>query len=165
MDKCYDSGRDMLLNTVLIFYYALHLKLPKHISYLILIRDIIGSEENMNEFTLYKYMEFLIFSLYLIFIFLLIQIWFLWKNVEKNDLIIKSLVSESFFKKNFIYVFLFSVFFMAHEFIEGLSIPDTMIYFEFFEMLTIITLVLFAYNWHITLKSCKKPPTKALTNE
>jgi hypothetical protein len=120
----------------------------------------------MNGFTLYKYMELLIFILYLIFIFLLIQIWFLWKDVEKNELILKSLVSESFFKKNCIYIFLFSSFFMAHEFIEGLNLPNTLVYFEIFEMMTVITLVLFAYTWYIALKSCahKKSITEELTH-
>jgi len=114
---------------------------------------IIGSL-NMNGFTLYKYMEFFIFALYLIFIFLLIQIWFLWKDVKKDELIMKSFVSESFFIKNCIYIFLFSVFFMVHEFIEELNLNNTMVYFEFFEMMTILTLVLFAYNWQIALRSC-----------
>jgi len=48
----------------------------------------------MNEYTTYKYMEFFIISTYLIFIYLLIQIWFLWKDIEKNDLFSKSLVQE-----------------------------------------------------------------------
>lgn len=108
----------------------------------------------MNEFTLYKYMEFFIFALYLIFIFLLIQIWFLWKDVDKNEVVLKTFVNESFFKKSFIYVFLFSGFFMVHEFIEGLNVPNTMVYFEIFEMMGVITLVLFVYNWNIALKSC-----------
>jgi len=99
-------------------------------------------------------MEFFIFALYLIFIFLLIQMWFLWKDVEKNEVVLKTFVTESFFKNNIIYIFLFSGFFMAHEFIEGLNIPNTMIYFEIFETMAVATLVLFAYNWHIALKSC-----------
>lgn len=99
-------------------------------------------------------MEFFIFTLYLIFIFLLVQIWFLWKDVEKNEVILKSFVSESFFRKNCIYIFLFSAFFMVHEFIEAFNLPNTIIYFEFFEMMAILTLVLFAHNWHIALRSC-----------
>ena len=120
----------------------------------------------MNEYIIYKYLEFFIFALYLIFIFLLAQIWFLWKDVEKKELIYKSIVNESFFKKNCIYIFLFSGFFMAHEFIEGLNLPNTLVYFEIFEMMTIITLVLFAYTWYIALKSCvhKKSITEELTH-
>ena len=117
----------------------------------------------MNDFTLYKYVEFFMFSLYLIFLFLLAQIWFLWKDVKKNEMISKSIVNESFFKRNCIYIFLFSTFFMAHEFFEGLNIPGTMVFFEFLDMLGMMTLVLFAYNWHIILKS--GVPKKSITKE
>jgi hypothetical protein len=106
----------------------------------------------MNEYTVYKYMEFFIFSIYLIFIYLLVQIWFLWKDIEKNDLFLRSLVKESFFRKNCVYVFLFSSFFIIHEFFEGLEIPNSMIFFEFLEMMAIVTLLLFAYNWYTALK-------------
>ena len=110
----------------------------------------------MNEYTLYKYMEFFIISAYLIFIYLLVQIWFLWKDIEKNDLFLKSLVQESFFRKNCLYVFLFSSFFIIHEFLEGLEIPNTMVFFEFLEIIAIIILVLFAHNWYKTLKPFAK---------
>jgi len=106
----------------------------------------------MNDYTLYKYMEFFIFLIYLIFIYILVQIWFLWKDIEKNDLFLRSLVKESFFRKNCVYVFLFSSFFIIHEFFEGLEIPNSMIFFEFLEMMAILTLLLFAYNWYAALK-------------
>jgi len=111
----------------------------------------------MNEYTVYKYMEFFIFSIYLIFIYLLIQIWFLWKDIEKNDLFLKSLAKESFFRKNCVYIFLFSSFFIIHEFFEGLNLKgsnilNSMVFFEFLEMMAIVTLLLFAYNWYIILK-------------
>lgn len=116
---------------------------------------------NMNEYTIYKYMEFFIFSIYLIFIYLLVQIWFLWKDIEKTDLFLKSLAKESFFRKNCVYLFLFSSFFIMHEFFEGLNfgglkIPNSILFFEFFEMIAIVTLFLFAYNWYIVLKPFAK---------
>ncbi|HMB44314.1 MAG TPA: hypothetical protein VKL21_00685 [Candidatus Methanoperedens sp.] len=117
----------------------------------------------MNEYILYKYLELFIFALYLIFVFLLVQIWFLWKDVGKKELIYKSIVNESFFKKNCIYIFLFSTFFMAHEFLEGLNIPGTMVFFEFLDVMAILALVLFAYNWHIKLRSCV--PKKSISKE
>lgn len=115
----------------------------------------------MNEYTIYKYMEFIIFSVYLIFIYLLVQIWFLWKDIEKNDLFLKSLAKESFFRKNCVYVFLFSSFFIIHEFFEGFNfegfkIPNSMLFFEFLEIMAIVTLMLFAHNWYITLKPFAK---------
>ena len=101
---------------------------------------------------IYKIMEFIIFTSYLIFIFLSIQIWFLLKHVDKNKLMLKTLTDGSFFKNNCIYVFLFSIFFMIHEFLEGTTIPNASLYFEFFEMLAFLCLTLFAFEWYCMLK-------------
>ncbi len=120
----------------------------------------------MNEFTLYKFLEFVIFSLYLVFVFLAIQIWFLWKDLDKDELKLNVFINESFFKKNCIYVFSFSVFFMIHEFLEGSGLPNSMIYFEFLEMLGFFCIVLFAYDWYVVLRSSviKKPLPLELTD-
>lgn len=119
----------------------------------------------MNEYDIYKYIEFIIFSLYLFFIFLSIQIWLLWKDIDKKELKITTFINESFFKKNCAYVFSFSMFFLVHEFLEGTTFPDAVIYFEFFEILALISLVLFAYEWHGVLKACmhKKSLPRELT--
>ncbi len=78
---------------------------------------------------------------------------------------INTFVSESFFKKNCAYVFSFSMFFLIHEFLEGITLPNAMLYFEVFEILALITLVLFAYEWYGVLKTCthKKPLPQELT--
>lgn len=113
----------------------------------------------MDDFTIYKFIEFIIFALYMTFIYLSIQIWFLWKDINKDDLKINAFINESFFKKNCIYVFFFSVFFMGHEILEGTSMPYAMIYFELLEMLGFICIVLFAHDWHSVLKlSINKKP-------
>ncbi|MFZ3383682.1 MAG: hypothetical protein WA144_07145 [Candidatus Methanoperedens sp.] len=52
---------------------------------------------------------------------------------------------------------------MAHEFFEGLNIPGTIVFFEVLDMLGMLTLVLFAYNWHVVLRSCI--PEKSQTKE
>ncbi len=120
----------------------------------------------MNAYDIYKYIEFIIFSLYLVFIFISIQIWFLWKDIDRRKLQIKDFINDSFFKKNFIYVFLFGLFFLVHEFLEGINLPDSMIFFEFLEMLALISLVLFARDWYAVLKTCahKKSLPQELTN-
>ncbi len=120
----------------------------------------------MDEYTVYKYLELLIIPLYLILIFLFVQIWFLWKNVDKNELILRSFVNEHFFKKNCLYVFFFSIFFMIHEILEGTNLPEKAVIFEFFEMLSLVFLVLFAHGWHNVLRTCvyKKDLPVELTN-
>ncbi len=98
-------------------------------------------------------MEFIIFSLYLIFIFLSIQIWFSWKHVNKKELKLGIFVDEPFFKRIWIYVFLFSISFIIHEFLEGTNLPSAMIYFELFELLGFTSIVLFSYEWYILLRT------------
>ncbi len=107
----------------------------------------------MNEFTTYKIIEFIIFSLYLIFIFLAIQIWFLWKDIDKNELKVTTFINESFFKKNCFYVFSFTVFFIIHELLEGTGLPNAAVYFEFLEMLGFSSIVLLTYDWYSILKT------------
>ncbi len=64
------------------------------------------------------------------------------------------------------YVFFSSIFFMVHEIIEGTSLPNKVIFFEFFETLALVSLVLFARSWHDMLKTCahKKALPVELTN-
>jgi len=83
---------------------------------------------------------------------LIIQILFLWHSIDKNKLKVK-IVSDSFFKRTCIYVFLASVFFIIHELIEGTSLPNAAVYFELFEMLAFINLALFTYEWYLVLKA------------
>jgi hypothetical protein len=108
----------------------------------------------INEYNLYKYLEFSIFVLYLILIFLFVQIWFSWKDIDKKELMLKSIVDEAFFKKNCVYIFLFSFLPLVHEFFEGTSLPNIIVYLEFFEFLALASLVLFVHNWYTVLKTC-----------
>jgi hypothetical protein len=120
----------------------------------------------VNEYNIYKYLEISIFALYLILIFLFVQIWFSWKDIDKKELMLKSIMDESFFKKNCVYIFLFSFLPLVHEFFEGTSLPDIIVYLELFEFLALISLVLFVYNWYIVLKTCanKKSLPKELAS-
>jgi hypothetical protein len=101
----------------------------------------------------------------LVFIFLAVQIWLLWRDIDKSELKITTFVNESFFKKNCAYVFSFSIFFILHEFFEGITLPGAVLYFEFFEVLALVSLVLFAYGWYGVLKAGtrKKPLHRELT--
>ena len=56
-------------------------------------------------------------------------------------------------------VLLVGIFFMMHEFIEGIDVRNSYLYFELFELLGFICIVSFLYKWHSTLKTCthKKP--------
>src|SRR5574341_562742 len=117
----------------------------------------------MNENDFNKYIEILIFPLFLVFVFLLVQIWLLWKDIDKNELKSRTIDNESFFKVSYVYVFFFTMFFMLHKFFEVIT---PLVYHEFFEMLAVFCLVLFAYHWYRVFKASahKKSLPQELTD-
>ncbi len=117
----------------------------------------------MDEYALYTAMEYVIFGSYLVFVFLSVQIWFLWKDMDKKDATFEHLVTDGTFKKSFFYVSALSLFFFMHEFLEGMGMQNIMLYFEMLEMLGFICLVLFAYEWYKILKicPCEKPHSES----
>jgi hypothetical protein len=107
----------------------------------------IRSKYGMAEY-IYMVIEYMVFSLYLVFVFLSVQIWFLWKDINKDEVKFRHFfVGETFFKKNSVYVFSFSSFFIIREFD---FINDT--YSGFFNIMALISIVLFTYSWYSTLK-------------
>ncbi len=90
--------------------------------------------------------------LYLSFIFLSIQIWLMWKDINAEEWKSQSIIDEFFIKKNLIYIFSAAIFFIIHEFLESTAIPEAVIVFEFFEVLALISLLLFISSWHNALK-------------
>lgn len=105
-----------------------------------------------TETNYYIYVEPFIISLYLVFIFLSVQIWFLWKDIDKSELDLKSFFNDSFFTRNCIYVYSFSTFFFIHGFFYETTVPD--VYFNALEVLTLCGLVLFTYDWYSVLEPC-----------
>lgn len=108
----------------------------------------------MNEYALYTAMECVIFGSYLVFVFISVQIWFLWKDMAKDGKKLNLSVNDMTFKKSFFYVSAFSLLFVMHEFLEGTGMQNIMLYFEMLEMLGFICLILFAYEWYRLLKRC-----------
>lgn len=100
----------------------------------------------------YIYAEPFIVMLYLIFTFLSVQIWFLWKDIDMSELNLKSIFNDSFFTRSCIYVYCFIMFFFVHGFSYGTAVPD--IYFKTLEVLTLFGLVLFTYDWYSVLEQC-----------
>jgi len=91
-------------------------------------------------------------ALFLIFIFLSIQIWFVWKDIDKEVLKKSLILSGSFFKRNCIYVYCLSAFIFIHGFIE--EIDPSGLYVKILGILTFICLVMFTYDWYTMLTAC-----------
>ena len=109
----------------------------------------------VNEFNIYKIMEFVIFSSYLVFVFFAVQIWFLWRDIDKKEVKIDSFLNETFFRKNCIYIFSFSIFFIIRALLEITSLPNAMIYYKLFEMMGFISIVLLTHNWYSVLRASR----------
>lgn len=120
----------------------------------------------MNEYIIYKYLEFLILSVYLIMIFLSVQIWLIWQNIDKNELRSSVFITVPFIKTNFIIVFLVSIFFIMHEFIEETKLSNSYLIFEFSELMGFILFLYITYKWYSILKTCviKQPINEILLN-
>ncbi len=100
----------------------------------------------------YVYIEPFIAMLYLVFIYLSIQIWLLWKDIDMSELDQKSFINDSFFARSCIYVYCLLMFFFINGFFKGTAVPD--IYFKTFEVLALSGLVLFTYDWYSVLEPC-----------
>jgi len=112
----------------------------------------------MDGYTVYKYIEFLMVSLYLILVFLSIQIFFMWIDVDISQLRSKISANEPILKNSIITVFFIGTLLIINEFIEGTKQPYLII--ELFDLMSFVFVVYFVYNWHLTLKACshKKKP-------
>lgn len=120
----------------------------------------------MNEYIIYKYLEFLIFAIYFIMIFLSIQIWLIWQNIDKNELRSRVFITDPFIKNNIIVVFLMSFFFIMHEFFEETKLSNSYLVFEFSELMGFILILYITYMWYSILKTCviKQPINEILLN-
>ena len=108
-------------------------------------------------------LEFALYGLYMLFAFLGIQIWFLWSDVDKNELKRTSLLTDSFFRKNAIYILLFSIFSIMDGIMELINLSNPERFIELSHILAILFLVLFTYEWYSKLKS--STPRKSIPIE
>ena len=117
--------------------------------------------DNSNEFMINKIIESLIYTLYLFFVFLSIQIVFLWKDIDKK--LVKSIITASFLRKNCLYLFSFSIFFILFDLSDGIKQFDASS--GVLKVLAPFTLVLVSYEWYSKLRPrvCKLLPGE-LTN-
>lgn len=94
------------------------------------------------------FIDSFLFISYLFFIFLSIQIFFLWKDVDKitKDLI----VTESVVKKNCMYAIFLSLNVIFFSLFEVLNQFET--YFGILRMLAPAILIIFSYEWYSRLK-------------
>jgi hypothetical protein len=103
-----------------------------------------------EQYIITKFIESFIFISYLFFIFLSIQIFFLWKDVDRNTK--ELIVTDSFVKRNCLYALFLSLIVIIFSFFQSIIQFDT--YFGMLKMLEPAILIAFSYEWYIRLKPC-----------
>jgi hypothetical protein len=103
-----------------------------------------------EQYIITKFIESFIFVAYLFFIFISIQTFFLWKDLDKNTKVL--IVTESFIQKNCLYALFLSLIVIFFGFFENKIQFDT--YFGLFNMLAPASLVFFSFEWYSKLKPC-----------
>lgn len=115
----------------------------------------------VEEYAVYKYIEILTLYLYLVFIFLLVQIWLLRKDIGKSGVKIKLFPNGLFCRKNYAFASFFSILFIVNAIFNEMVLPDT--YLDALRILIPVGLVLFTYQWYTALE--KYAPEKSLPQE
>ncbi len=109
----------------------------------------------IDDYTLYRIIESIIIILILIAVYLGIQITLIMKFPKKKE---EDLNYKTFQKKSFtrlsIFIFIAGAFMLIHEFLEGLE-KEAVDYttYEFLELIALVGLVLFLYEWLKILKN------------
>ncbi len=112
----------------------------------------------INDYTLYRIIEGTIAVLIMIAVYLGIQIALALKFIKKEEASSSEVVSK---RKSFdwstIFILIAGFFMLIHVFLEGLrsNIADYTTY-ELFNLIALIGLVLFLYEWHKSLKKLRK---------
>lgn len=104
--------------------------------------------DNSNEYIVYQFIEPLIYTSYLFFIFLSIQILFLLNDIDKK--IVNSIITGSFLRKNCLYLLSLSVFFILFDLTGTIKQFDAI--FGIFKILAPVTLLLASYEWYSKLR-------------
>ncbi len=116
----------------------------------------------IDDYTLYKIIESTIAVLLLIIVYLGIQICLKWKYMKREG----DAMTKINFTRSAIFIFMTGFFMIIHELLEGLeeNAPDFATY-EFLELLALIGLALFFYEWLRVLKSIKRDNDDTLEND
>ncbi len=112
----------------------------------------------IDDYTLYRIIQAIITILILVAVYLGIQITLALKFTKKNAADQNDANSRTKnFNKSTIFILIAGFFMILHEFLEGFEkdVADYTTY-ELLELIALLGLVLFLYEWHKTLKKLKK---------
>jgi hypothetical protein len=112
----------------------------------------------IDDYTLFRIISGAIIILILIGVYLGIHISLIWKFLNKEETNSNEVISnKKGFYRSAIFIFIAGAFMVLHQFFEGLgeNTPDNTTY-ELFELIALLGLVLFMYEWYKIFKKMKK---------
>ncbi len=111
----------------------------------------------IDDFSLFRIIQTIIFILILFAVYLGIQITLIWtflkKGCSNSDEIISN---KGSFLRNTIFIFIAGFFMLLHEFFEGFGENADDTTYEFFELMALFGLVLFMFEWYKILTKFKR---------
>ncbi len=112
----------------------------------------------INDLTLFKIIDVIIFILIMVAIYLAIQNILTWNFLKKKEVISEEVFSNrGSFYKMLIFLFITGFFMLIHKFLEGLeeNAPDYTTY-HFFHLITLLGFVLFMFEWYKIFNKLKR---------
>lgn len=111
----------------------------------------------IDDYNLFRIFQAIIIILILFTVYLAVQITMTWKFLKKGDANPEEIISnKGSFLRNTIFIFIAGFFMLLHEFLEvfGENVDDTT--YEFFELMALLGLSLFMFEWYKILKKLKR---------
>ena len=111
----------------------------------------------IDDYNLFRIIQSIIIILILFTVYLAIQIQLTWKFLNKEEVDSNEIISnKGSFYRNTLFIFIAGFFMLLHEFFKsvGENADDTT--YEFFELMALLGLVLFMFEWYKILTKFKR---------
>ncbi len=111
----------------------------------------------IDDYSLFRIIQAIIIMLILFAVYLAVQITLTWKFLKKGDDNSDEIISnKGSFLRNTIFIFIAGFFMLLHEFLEGFGENADDTTYEFFELMALLGLTLFMFEWNKILKNLKR---------
>ncbi len=111
----------------------------------------------IDDLSLFRIIQTIIFILILFAVYLGVQITLIWTFLKKGFTNSDDIISnKGSFLRNTIFIFIAGFFMLLHEIFEGFGENADDTTYEFFELVALLGLVLFMFEWYRILRKLKR---------
>jgi len=111
----------------------------------------------IDDLSLFRIIQTIIFILILFSVYLGVQITLIWTFLKKGCTNSDDIISnKGSFLRNTIFIFIAGFFMLLHEIFEGFGENADDTTYEFFELVALLGLVLFMFEWYRILRKLKR---------